>query len=151
MEKMTYEIGGKTYIQRPLVLGQWRQLIPLMAEISFPEDPGVQDIVAALQNGIERIAAVILTEEGAAIREKDLDALAEEFEFSLTPEIILQVADDFFVCNPLLSILAWLKEAAERIEGSIETTLTRDGSTSSASFSPAETSPGATPSSGDTI
>jgi hypothetical protein len=142
--EFTYDIGGKRYVQRPLVLGQWRQLIPQLTGLSLPADPGVEDIILAIGDGIEHLAAVVITEEGASPRDKDITALAAELEFALTPETAVQIADDFFACNPLQSVLEKLAAAAGRIAGAIP-----GGSTISPSSSPEGTSPGGTGSSGD--
>jgi len=142
--EFTYTIGGKTYVQRPLVLGQWRQLIPLLAGIALPANPGVEDLLFALGESIERIAAVVLTEEGASPKDKDIAALAAELEYSLTPHTAIRIADDFFVCNPLQSVFEELTAAAGRIAGAMPA-----GSTISPSSSPPATSPAETPSSGD--
>ncbi len=142
--KFTYEIGGKTYVQEPLVLGQWRQMLPYLQKVSLPDLPDTAALVSALADDIMPLVACCITEEGKSPRDKDIEALAAELEFACTPEQLLQIADDFFACNPLLSILEKLEAAAGRIRERMEKT----GSTPSASSSPEAISPGGTQSSG---
>lgn len=153
MEKCTYDIGGKTYVQRPLVLGQVRQL---MAEISplggiNPEAGRAEVITALIQcSQLERVLAVVLSPEGEDLRTKDIDALAREVEFGITPETIVQVVEDFFDCNPTASLLQKLIGVIVKVRQlmpGLETIQT--GSNPSSVSSPTEISREETPSSGD--
>lgn len=144
-----YEIGGKTYCQRKLVLGQVRQLLREIGGISFA---GVSldfaGLLALLGDRLPRALAVVLTEEGRPLQDKDLDALAREIEYAIDLEQALQVVDDFFACNPVSSVLQRMSALVGALE--IQATGTTTGSGSSPASSPAGTSSGGTPSSGDT-
>jgi hypothetical protein len=146
MEKYKYEINGKTYVLKKLVLGQMRQLIEVLKTIRIPAGAGTAGLIAALGDNLPLALAVVLTEEGKAIKDKDLEKLAEEFnEFNLEVETAIQVIDDFFVLNPIASL--W-----EKIQGLLEG-ITKGmkgiGSTNSSSPSAEAISPSATESSGD--
>lgn len=145
MEERKYEIGDKIYIQRPLVLGQWRQLGPILQEISLPAgDISPASLVSALGQHFFDVLAIILTPEGASLRNKDIPSLAAEIEFAVMPETAIEVIADFFGCNPIPSLLDHLTTLTTRVQQS----LTGIGLTKSASSSAGETSPGATGSSG---
>lgn len=146
MEKkeFTYEIGGKRYVQRPLVLGQVRQLSELADGMALPESANVTEVVGLLGDKMFRALAVVLTEEGTSPGDKDIEKLADELEWAMEPEMAIEVVEDFFDCTPIASLL-------ERIGGLLDrfaTKVRETGSRKSASSSPTGTSPGETRSSG---
>jgi hypothetical protein len=120
MEKK-YEIGGKTYIQRPLVLGQLKQMRGLLEGIEIPGwigDPGgagAAELLNLVQDHAPALLSIVLTPEGEDLRGKDLATLAGDLEFTATPETVLEVAEDFFHCNPLPSLLNRLGGLAQTI------------------------------------
>lgn len=136
-----YVFNGTTYIQRPLVLGQVRQLVNLLEGTSFRRDGGVQAIIDALGDKIGHALAIVLTEKGKSPRDKDLDNLAGELEYDMTPEDLLQVIDDFFCLNPVSSLFERMTATMQNVTGAFGTVT---GSTSLSSPSPPETSPGET-------
>ncbi len=140
----TYQIGGTTFEQRPLVLGQIRQLMAVLQGMEIPAGSGRLQIIDALGTRLEQALAVVLTEQGKSLRDKDLDALAAELEFSITHEQIIEVVEDFFTCNPIVSLLTRLTEAMGGIMGRMPT-----GSSQPASSSPPATSPEKETSSGE--
>jgi len=93
MKEKKYEIGGKIFIQRPLVLGQWKQVMELFAEMR-EADP--LDIFAH-----PRCIAILLTEKGVNLKEKDLEASAEFIEQNIDAMISLDVVNDFFDLSPV--------------------------------------------------
>jgi len=141
MEERKYEIGGKTFIQRPLVLGQWRQLKELMRSVVLPVnlDPGA--LITAFGSHFFTALAIVLIEEGKTAKDKDLNALAAEIEFGILPETALQVMSDFFDLNPIPSILRNLTEMTDQLTRKILEKMKEIGSMSSASSSPEGTSP----------
>jgi hypothetical protein len=150
----TYELGTTTYVQRPLVLGQIRQLLEQLEGLTFDAAAGPAVLVATLGDRLPLCLAVVLTPEGASPREKDLVALADEIEFAIAPEQVLEVVEDFFDCNPLASLLeraaGMLRSLTARVGVEVKPAATAGapGSTTSSSSSPAATSPGETGSSG---
>jgi len=148
MEEKSYEIGGKTYIQRALVLGQIKQLKGVLAGVEISEDFTVQEIIETLEDRLYQALAIVLTEAGTALKGKDLPTLAEELEWSIPPETAFEVIEDFFICNPTASLLNKLAGVIGKIRGLMGK---GTGSTNSASSSAEETLSNETTSSGDTL
>lgn len=139
----TYQIGSKTYEQRPLVLGQLRQLLQLLCDVEVSLERGALGLVAALGDKLPKALAVVLTEKGQSPADKDLDAAAAELEFAISPEQALEVVEDFFDCNPIVSLLDRVGQMIGKLEKQARNSLT-----ASLSSSPTATSASVTPSSG---
>ena len=148
METIKYEINGKTYTQRPLVLGQIRQMVEALRDFTMPANATAVDLAMMLDDKLPGILAIVLGVEGVSLRDKDVTALAEELRESVPVETAIQMIDDFFACNPIASL-------AEKMSGWMEILamwiLTKHGSTTLLSCSAAETSPDGTPLSGDIL
>jgi hypothetical protein len=110
-----YVIGGKTYIQKALSWGQWKQLRKAIEGIVIPEDLDPLELVIVFEDKIPLLLAVVITEEGKSPKDKNLEELVGEIEFEITAELILQVIEDFFVANPVVSILRQLTGMTARI------------------------------------
>src|SRR4030042_716835 len=134
INEFKYEIGGKTYIQRPLVLGQVRQICDLLQDVTIPGNADMAVIIGILGDGMPEALGMV-------------PALAEEIEFEITGEQIMQVIDDFFSCNPIAS---YLERLTGMLNAARKKVIKRTGLKKSASSSPEETSPKGMPSSGDT-
>ena len=141
-----YKIGGNNYIQKPLVLGQIRQLTNLLQGVLISPNADIMSLVASLGDKLSQAIAISLIPEGVTLRDKDNDAISAEIEFEISPEQAIEVIEDFFSCNPIVSLLKRLDGTAEKIAGQISkgTTLKK-----SASSSPEATLQKETPSSGD--
>ena len=139
-----YKIAGKVYIQNPLVLGQIRQLMHLLEGLKIPRGIDTLGLIAILGGKISQAIAIVITLEGTSPKEKDISVFASEIEFELSPDITMQVIEDFFDCNPIPLILERLGKIAEAITKKMQI-----GSKSSASSSQGEISPKEMPSSGD--
>lgn len=137
-EKFEYEIGGKKYIQRPLVLGQINQLMKLLQGVVIPSGVDTLALVSSLGDRLPRAIAIALTPEGASLKDKDINALAEELEFEISPEQTLQVVEDFFVCNPIPSLLEKIGDMAGKITSQMKRR-NGDGLTNSSASSALET------------
>lgn len=139
-----YQIGEKTFIQKPLVLGQLMQIIDLLAGLQIPSHITVPGIIALLQDRLPRAMAIILCEPGQKLKEKDLDSLtdfmAEKCDLSTT----LEVVENFFGLNNLPSILEKLAQMSQTVKRLVI------GLKSSALSSAEEISHDETKSSGDT-
>lgn len=144
MEDKHYNIGGKVFEQRTLVLGQWKELGTILREIAIPIDITPVSLVRSLGNNLFAVMAVILTEEGKSPQGKDLASLAVEIEWGISPSTAIEVIAHFFELNPIPSLLHNLEDLAEKIREK----LMEIGLTNSASSSAAETSPVETGSSG---
>ncbi|MCL4492336.1 MAG: hypothetical protein M1510_10650 [Nitrospirae bacterium] len=145
-KECTYEIGGKKYLQRPLVLGQAQQLLEVLEGISFNRGMNTMGIISALGNKISKAIAVVLIEDGVTLEAKDVDKMEQEIKFKLSLKTTIQVVEDFFGCNPVALLLQRLNGMAEKIAGNMEKT----GSENSSASSQGATLPGGTESYGDT-
>lgn len=138
-----YQINGKTYILKPLVLGQIGQITHLLQGIEIASDMGTMDIIKLLDDRLPVAIAIVLTEEGKKLKDKDVQALTEEVREFLDIGTAMEIVDRFFSLNPIASVL-------EKLTGTmmgISRMMT--GSKERSSSSPEETSRGATGSSGD--
>lgn len=147
MNEFRYEIGGITYIQRPLVLGQIRQLVNAIKGLVIPADIDTLGLISALGDKLPLTIAIVLTPEGVAIKDKNIHALAQAIEFEISPEQVIKVIEDFFACNPIASLLASIGKMTESISRAM--TKTKDaGLTDSSASLPEETLQSETISSG---
>jgi hypothetical protein len=97
---MKYEINGKKYIQKPLVIGQIKQIAGLLDDFQMKETPSTMDFISALGDKLPNFFAIILVEEGKSPKDKDLNLMAKDLE-QCSLETAIKVIDDFFSCNPL--------------------------------------------------
>lgn len=146
-QEMEYDLNGTVYVQRPLVIGQVRQLVVLLDGLSIPRGASIPELIDALGGKLMPAVAVALTEKGKSPRDKDIDSLAGELEFTMTPEQLLQVVDDFFGLNPISSIMERIGHLMQNGAGTIGAM--ENSLKNSSSSSPEETSAGGTSLSGD--
>jgi hypothetical protein len=102
--KYQYDLGGKRYTQRALVLGQLQLLIDVLKECAIPVGASVLQIVEALGDRLPRALAVVLVPEGVAIKDRDLEAEISDIINNMDITTAVGVIEDFFSCNPLYSI-----------------------------------------------
>lgn len=105
MSDHRYDIDGITYIQRPLVFGQIKQLSTLLGGVTIDLNNAAEGLLQVVGDHMPQALAIVLTPEGTRLKDKDLTELADTLEFAITAEQIVQVVDDFFTCNPVVSIL----------------------------------------------
>ncbi len=108
-KEFKYEIGGRVFIQRPLVLGQLKQLIDyVMKDLVVPDTESLDPmmLIEILGDKLPLGLAIILTEEGKSPKDKDIDQLAKDLYFEITAEQTMEVIADFFVCTPVTSLLS---------------------------------------------
>ena len=113
---MRYEFGGKVYTQEKLVWGQVRQIASALKGISFDGEMSVVGLIDAIGEKLSTALAVVLTEEGTSVKDKDLDVLAKEIEATIPIDIVMQVVEDFFICNPTALILEKLTGLMEGVQ-----------------------------------
>lgn len=145
-----YRIGGVVMEQRPLVLGQIRQLMEVLKGATIPAEAGAMELLAILGDRLPRALAVVLCPEGQQVLDKNLDELAGWLEFAMDADAAIRVVEDFFVCNPVVSLLDRLTGATGKLAAATarEEARPETGSSDSALSSPTATSPEETPSSG---
>lgn len=114
-----YEIGGKVYVMKPLVLGQVQQLMRVLENVRFIGFSPLE-VLTALGAKLSEFLAVVLTPEGTLLKDKDVRKLAEELEQNATLEDALRVLEDFFDCMQITSVFqriaAMLDRIAERMQ-----------------------------------
>ena len=139
-EVFEYEIDGKKYIQRRLVLGQTGQLSELLAQTYFPVDGNMMGIVAALGGKLSRALAIVLIPELSgldesmslqtssglkhALRSKDIDKLAKEFDYAVETDmqaLAMEVVDHFLECNHISSIFDKMGEMMDNATEKMKT------------------------------
>ena len=111
----TYEINGKRYVQRPLVLGQLKQLTEVLKGLAWTSGTDLTDIIALVGGRLPSALAVVLTEEGALPGKKDIPSLAKELEDALDADTAIKVVEDFFTSNPVASLLERLRGLAGKM------------------------------------
>lgn len=143
-----YDIDGRAFVQRPLVLGQLQQLLRVLNGIAVPEQLTLATLLDALGGRLYTAIAVAITEKDCSPRDKNIEELAAELEWKLDADTLLEIVDDFFALNPISSLL----EKIGKLIGGLNRNLAAlgIGSTKRSSSSPAGSSPAGTASSGDT-
>ena len=137
--RIEYEIGGKNYYQRPLVIGQAIQLLEALGEAGdLPATDDALEWLRALGEHAAEALAVVLVAEDAPLAGRDLAAHAEELRWAVDVPTALRVIRDFFALAPAAECAPLIEEIKERL-GS----LWRPASGPSS-----PTSPAATPSAG---
>ncbi|MFH2011679.1 MAG: hypothetical protein ABIJ37_03090 [Pseudomonadota bacterium] len=122
-KRYEYKVDEKTYIQRPLVLGQLKQLIAFLGTLELPAidinqaDVGV--FLGILGDRIPHALAIVLNEDGIKLQEKNLEAMASEIESTFDLEITIKAVEDFFDCNPIVSLLNKLTLGMQNLKKSI--------------------------------
>jgi hypothetical protein len=142
--KYVYEINGKRLILKPLVIGQVKQLTHAIGHLKIPGNIDIPGLVSLLAEELPGVFAIILTPEGMRLKDKDINALAEEFEETINIETAIQIVEDFFDLNPIASVLERLTGAIVKIQNQAI-----QSSTSSSVSSQEETSQKETKSNGD--
>lgn len=145
--KCEYVIGGKKYIQKPLVLGQIMQLMELLKGVVIPKHIDTFGLISALGQHLGPALAIVLIPEGVALKDKDIKMLESEIVFEVTPEQVVEIIEHFFTLNPIASLLQKLSGMVE----SVSKKITKTGLSNSPASLQAETSPKETTLSGDTL
>ena len=144
-KEFSYEIGDNQYTQQALVWGQVKQLKNLLAGTKFEGDLDVMSIIDALEDKMPKAIAIVLRQPDTKLKEKNIDDLAEVFEEDLELETMVNVVEDFFLCNRMGLLLQKISKVFGSLTGSIDLT----SLTEQLQVSPEEISPGAKRSSGD--
>jgi hypothetical protein len=111
----TYTIGSKNYTMKPLVMGQVNQLITLLKDSNIPETGEIMGILLAIGDKLPNAVAIVLHDPDVSLKDKNVEALANEIAFELSPEMFLQVAEDFFECTPIYSLFKKMGDTAQKI------------------------------------
>ncbi len=116
-----YEFGGKTYVQNELVWGQVKQLASVLKGIQIEGNLTILKIIEILGVKLSSALAVVLTEKGTSIKDKNIEKMADEIEWSIPIKTKIKVIEDFFFCNPtalifekLAGLMGNFQEAVEK-------------------------------------
>jgi hypothetical protein len=140
-----YEIGGRKFVQKSLVLGQVKQLISVIRGVVLPQVVSSATLVIALGDRVPEALAVVLSEENVPLKKKNMRELQELLEENLSIEQSIGMIEDFFDCNPIASISGALVGLAKKVETAMmnrsapETSLTDSALPSQEVISPSET------------
>ncbi len=154
-KEFTYDIDGKKYIQRELVLGQLLLLIVLLKHIRIDASMDIAALIASIGLKMPEALAIVLIPAGAEISDKGDDekrrSLAKELSFSIKPDVVFTVVEDFFDCNPIASLLERITGLMEKLTlNAVFKNIKNPASNPSSSSSQTETSPDGSQSSGGT-
>lgn len=127
-KEFVYKIGERSYIQRPLVWGQVRQLMELLKSVEIKPPFGTKELVEVLGDNLIQAVAIVITEQGKSPKDKDLASLVTEIEYDVSIDLMLQIVDDFFSCNPTALYLEKLGTLIGNIAKDVEDTTKRIGS-----------------------
>jgi hypothetical protein len=141
-----YEIGGKKYTQGALVLGQLEQLLPIAEGVTVQGDSEALEVIRLLGDKISTAIAIVLRADKEHLKDKNVEELAETLKFEMEMDVAFKVVEDFFLCNPIASLLDKLADMMDNVTESLE----MDGSENLSQSSQKETSPSESKSSGDT-
>ena len=141
-----YEIGGKKYTQEALVWAQIKQLKNLLSGTRMPEDLNVMSVIDTFEEAMPKAVAIVLREDGQKLKEKNIDDLAEMFEEHLELETMVDVVENFFLCNRIGSLLQKIGKVFGNLTNKIDLT----SLTEQLQHSQKETSQKKTKSSGNT-
>lgn len=162
---MEYNVAGIVYIQKPLYLGQIKQLTTLLQNVSWPKKMIVSELILSLSDILNQAFAIVLIEKGkdtpTELKNKDLKFLAESFEFGIDSKTVVRIVNDFFDCNPTDSLWDMMRtliatvytppSAPESSESESQATTEDTGLMSTSPTSVEETSPEETAFSGDSV
>jgi len=102
-------------------MGQIEQLLDRLKDMKFPITTDPWQIKEALGEKIWICTAIILVEEKNSPKREneELKNIAEDIRWSIDPETLIQVIEDFFDCNPIASILKRLAGLMKKISSEI--------------------------------
>jgi hypothetical protein len=132
MQEKKYEIGDRTFIQRPLLIGQ---VIPLIENLQGIElksmDP--KSIMGALGPRLTKILAVLLIPEGVRPKDRDLDEIQAHLDDYLAATTATEIMTDFFVFTPPSSLLSAVKALIDQGSESLKMVTDLSGSSADSS------------------
>ena len=134
MNRCTYNIKGRTFYQKELVLGQLELLIDLLKEVEFQKGLTNLEILKVLGGKTPRAMAIVLLEEGCKLEKvgigmdgytlevEELKKLTEFFANNVDISLALKVITDFFVCTPMANIMQALASLIPATQSQTSTT-----------------------------
>ncbi len=104
---MEYDIGGKTFELKPLVLGQIKQISELFEDVNLLElfEKDLDVFIKVVSRKLPRFLAIILREPDKSLKEKNIDELSEFFEENVGIDLAMRIIKDFFKVNEIRSLI----------------------------------------------
>ena len=134
-----YTLGGQEYVQKPLVLGQYKQLLGVLGGVQL--GGSAIEIIATLGDKVPLAAAIVLQPVKRwplsllyTPQRKNIKRLAVKLSSLLDVDTAMEVMADFFDCNPV-------QQSMERLAGVMQAQQKLNGSKAQSSISREETSP----------
>lgn len=157
-QETKYEIGGKTFYQLPLMVGQYRLMWPLVEKIvdaASKSDGGLttDDVMELLGSNLFRAFALVLIPEGESRADHlkrlkkagELEEMANWLEANLSVDTMLKGVTDFFEFNPLspmTSLLGVFQGMVKEVGDQAATTTQETSSSTSKLLSPSPAAQG---------
>lgn len=99
-----YEIAGKVFYQKKLVLGQIKQISKELTDFVFPEELNVVSIFKLLGGKASKVISIILIEDGVSLKDKNVDSVEEFIDENIEYDMALEILKDFFLVNTISHI-----------------------------------------------
>jgi len=100
---------------KPLVLGQVNQLLALLKDVNLPQDGSIPMVIGALGDKLSLAIAIALHDPEVSLQNKDIKQLAKDLEFEMSPELTLEIVEDFFDCTPISSLLTKVTNTVKKV------------------------------------
>jgi len=150
MKAFKYDVAGVCYLQAPLVLGQTAQLAKALEDFDLESfSGGIGEFIVQAGDRIPRLLAIVLTPDGVAKKDKDLDEIEEHLTDNMDLATMRQAVADFFDCNPIVDLLSEVEKSTGMIGEMVGRVMLKMLSSSYASSLLEATSQDETASSGD--
>lgn len=115
--RKTYNIKGRVFQQKQLVLGQLELLVDLLKDVGLEKGLTNLEILKVLGGKMPRAMAIVLLEDGCtmnkvemkedekAVEVEGIRKLTDFFANNVDISLALKVIADFFVCTPMTDIM----------------------------------------------
>jgi hypothetical protein len=113
--KKEYKIGEKVYFQLPLKMGQVSQIIGLLKDVNLPNEITALSIISVLGDKLSQAIAIVLHDPEVSLKDKNIKQFASDLEFEISPEVALEVVEDFFDITPISLLLGRVGKTVEKI------------------------------------
>lgn len=110
-----YEINGRAYTQRELVLGQLLELLGAVAGLAIVE-LSVAGVLAGVGDRLPSLLAIVLIPEGQGVEQRDLRQAEDDLR-SAPLSLLLRMVTDFFAVTRPSSLLSDLAGVIETVGG----------------------------------
>ena len=110
-----HKIGDRVYVQDKPVLGQVKQLAALFKKLQIPVGSSYSDLAGLLGENITEFMAIILTQKGTKLRDKDIKEEEQFLDENVDIEMAMEIIESFFTVVPLNSIAERITLIAQKM------------------------------------